>query len=96
MPADLSPDSRVSLTVLARELGVSTSTVWRWTLRGIRGHRLPYVHLGGRRYVTRAAFAAWLDSTQAASPAPVPGTCRARLSNAAIRRAERELADQGI
>jgi hypothetical protein len=96
MPSDLSPDSRVSLTRLARDLGVSTSTVWRWALKGIRGHRLPCIHLGGRRYVTRAAFAAWLDATQAEQSTATHEVCTNRQREAAISRAERELELAGV
>ncbi|RIK78507.1 MAG: hypothetical protein DCC67_11465 [Planctomycetota bacterium] len=96
MPADLSPDARVSLTRLAHELGVSTSTVWRWTLRGVRGHRLPTMQLGGRRYVARADFADWLAATQD-DPAPTPpAPATSRQREAAIRAAERELAAAGV
>lgn len=96
MPHDLSPESRVSLTALASELGVSVSTVWRWTLRGVRGHKLPCLHVGGRRYVTREAFANWLAATQAGAVAKVQQTCSAGDRESAIRCAEAELSQAGI
>lgn len=49
-------ESRISLTKLAKELGVHASTVWRWSLRGVGGNRLEHYTLGGRRYTSREAF----------------------------------------
>jgi len=56
-------ETRVSLLTLARELGVHVSTVWRWSLRGVRGHQLKCFSLGGRRYTTRQAFTRFLAAT---------------------------------
>jgi len=35
--------------------GISRSTVWRWMLRGRRGHKLESLIIGGQRYTTREA-----------------------------------------
>lgn len=45
---------RYSLTEVAKLLHVHPSTVWRWKLRGVRGHRLQTVVIGGTRYVLEA------------------------------------------
>ena len=63
MSIDLLSENRVSLTALARELNVSASTCSRWTLRGIRGHRLECFSLGGRRYTTRESLARFVAAT---------------------------------
>jgi hypothetical protein len=50
----------------------SPATLWRWALRGIRGHRLETVIVGGRRYSSRDAFDRFLRSlneTRVAEPA---------------------------
>jgi Protein of unknown function (DUF1580) len=60
MSADLLSENRLSLTELAKEQRVATSSVWRWTLRGIKGHRLEAFNLGGRKFTTRDAFARFL------------------------------------
>ena len=53
-------ETRVSLSKLAEEQRVHCSTVWRWALRGVGGHRLECFSLGGRRYTTREAFGRWV------------------------------------
>jgi hypothetical protein len=53
---------RVSLSEVARDLGINISTVWRWTLRGVRGRKLRTVVVGGRRFVLRTDLAAFLNA----------------------------------
>lgn len=89
MSIDLFSEDRVSLTALACELNVSTSTCWRWTQRGIRGHRLEAYSLGGRRYTTRQAvmrFLARLNGEVGVFIKPPPS--RKRQIEAAEKRAE--------
>ena len=43
--------NRFTMSQVASRLGVHVSTVWRWRLRGVRGHRLKTVVVGGTRYV---------------------------------------------
>ena len=38
---------------VAKLARVSTSSVWRWHLTGVKGRKLDSFLLGGRRYVTR-------------------------------------------
>ena len=42
---------RLTINEVARQLNVHISTVFRWTLRGVRGRRLKSFLVGGRRYV---------------------------------------------
>ena len=50
-PHLLPSKARFSLNELAKHLDVHASTVWRWTLRGIRGRKLKTIQIGGRRFV---------------------------------------------
>jgi hypothetical protein len=88
MSAELLSEARISLTALAREQRVAVSTVWRWALRGVRGHRLECIHLGGRRYTTREAFARFIARTNGER---VVSGQTPRQREAAIRAADREL-----
>ena len=45
------PTERLSLKQVAKHLRVHIATVYRWTLRGVRGRRLKSFLVGGRRYV---------------------------------------------
>jgi Protein of unknown function (DUF1580) len=60
---ELLNETRVSFPKQAQEEGVHVSTVWRWALRGVKGHRLESFSLGGRRYTTREAFARFVAAT---------------------------------
>ncbi|MGD8454588.1 MAG: DUF1580 domain-containing protein [Phycisphaerae bacterium] len=49
------------------------STIWRWSLYGVRGQRLESIVLGGVRHTSREAcqrFVQALNSPGAVSPAP--------------------------
>lgn len=95
---DFLSEQRISLTQVAREEGVNVSTPWRWCLRGCKGVRLESFLVGGRRFTTREAFARFVAATTAAaSGAPVAPQARTnRQRDAAIRRAEAELARAGV
>src|SRR3954451_16053781 len=54
MVQSLSSESRLWLSQAAQELDVSVSTLYRWRLQGVRGHKLPTILIGGRRAVLRA------------------------------------------
>ncbi len=65
-------ERRLSLTELAQREGVNATTIWRWTLRGVRGGiRLESFIVGGRRYTTEQAFTRFVERiTAAADPEP--------------------------
>lgn len=92
MVHDLLSESRISLTDLARREGVHLSTVWRWCLRGVRGHRLECISIGQRRYTTLPAFARWVA---ALNGEPIR-TETPRQRERAIGRAERRAAELGV
>lgn len=88
-------EKRLSLTTLAQREGVNVATVWRWTTKGARGAKLETVCVGGRRFTSDEAFARFASACSGESaPPPKPATNRQR--QAAIARAEAELARVGI
>lgn len=54
--------NRLTLTQVAKELDVAVSTVWRWTLHGVRGRRLRSRMIGGRRWVDRRSLTRFLEA----------------------------------
>jgi hypothetical protein len=90
-------ETRLSLSELARREGVAVSTVWRWTLRGVRGVKLENFSVGAKRCTTDQAFGRFVEATTAAAQgvaAPAARTNRQR--DAAVKRAEAELAKAGM
>lgn len=43
----------------------SVPTIWRWTLKGVRGSVLDSVRVGGRRFTSREACRRFVDETSA-------------------------------
>ncbi|MGD8453932.1 MAG: DUF1580 domain-containing protein [Phycisphaerae bacterium] len=64
------------------------STIWRWTLHGVRGQRLESVVLGGVRHTSREACQRFIQSLN--SPGAVPPAPDRRAEAA-----ERELVAKG-
>ncbi|BBO35558.1 DUF1580 domain-containing protein [Lacipirellula parvula] len=98
--SDYLNETRVSLSELATREGVNVSTVWRWTLRGVRGVTLESFAVGGRRFTTLQAFERFVEKSTAASPslasaAPRPST-HSSQREAAIQAAENELDNAGV
>lgn len=96
--SDLLKEQRLSLTKLAQQQGVSVPTPWRWSNRGVKGVVLETFSIGGRRYTTQEAFQRFVErSTAAAQGVPSsPATRTNRQREAAIKRAEAELARAGV
>jgi hypothetical protein len=86
-------ETRIPINTLARELSVHVSTVWRWTLRGVRGHRLERITIGGRTYTTREAFERFVSATNGEK---LPARRTNRQREADQRRAEMELEALGM
>ena len=99
---DLMDDHYITLSEAGRQLPgrPHASTLWRWCRVGIRGVRLPYLRVGRRIVVSRAAldeFARSLAELDAApdhrvSRAPAKSPCQA----ACDARAESEADAMGI
>lgn len=51
---------RLSLADAARRLNVHPGTCWRWALKGVHGHTLPTILVGGRRFVLLRDLEAFL------------------------------------
>jgi hypothetical protein len=62
---------RFTLKQVAAKLNVHLATVWRWTLTGVRGQKLPTVFVGGRRYVLKESLEAFLAAGEA-QPSQLP------------------------
>jgi hypothetical protein len=92
MTARLLTEPRISLTALARREGVHLSTVWRWCLRGVHGHRLESISIGQRKYTTLPAYERWIA---AINGEPVRAETP-RQRERAIRRAERRAQQLGV
>ncbi len=96
---NLLAESRLSLAELARREGVSVSTAWRWTLRGVRGITLESFSIGAKRVTTDEAFCRFVSATTAAAQnrTQIESHCTTgRQRDAAIKRAEAELAKDGL
>ena len=89
----------LTLTALARREGVALSTIWRWTLRGVRGCRLETFSVGVKRFTTEESFIRFVEATTAATTGEATAAPQVRTSRqreAAIKRAEAELAKAGV
>lgn len=93
---DFLNETRISFTKLARRENVHPSTIWRWTGRGVAGVKLEFFIVGGRRFTTLEAFARFVEATTAAANGAAPVTRTNRQRDAAISRAEAELAKAGV
>jgi hypothetical protein len=93
----------LSLSRAARSLpsrsgkrGVSTSTIWRWCARGIRGIRLETILIGGIRYTSAEALQRFFSATTAAADGTAISTATPISRQRAIAAAERELSEAGM
>jgi hypothetical protein len=93
----LRPESRLTLTEVAVIIGSQTgrrpssSTCWRWALKGVRGKKLDVIRIGGTLYTTLASVEAFLDgqpSTPSAGQPPPPSR-PARITAASQMAAQR-------
>ena len=87
-------EERVSVSEFARKLGVSPSTVWRWSRRGVRGVVLETFVVGGRRFTTVEAGERFILGTSKASGVPMVALCAAPVAAQArktLRQREREI-----
>ena len=94
--SDLLQETRVSLTQLARQEGVSIPTTWRWAMRGIQGSRLKTILIGGRRYTTQEAFTRFVEATTEAADAKLPNLPINRQIQATNSQVEAKLKEEGF
>ncbi|RIK74926.1 MAG: hypothetical protein DCC68_22150 [Planctomycetota bacterium] len=71
------------------------STLWRWFQRGVKGHRLETLVVGGKRYTSREALQRFADRLTAASTGEPTSARTPRQRQRQIEQAEAELARSG-
>jgi hypothetical protein len=86
-------EQRLTLNDLASQEGVNPSTIWRWSLRGVRGVKLETFSVGSRRFTTAEAFERFVEATTAAATSQSTSTQSSRQREASIAQAERGLAN---
>jgi hypothetical protein len=86
-------EKRISFPQLASQESVNLSTVWRWSLRGCKGHVLESFNVGGKKFTTQEAFQRWLAAINggAAIQSETP-----HQREQAVRRAERRAVELKI
>ena len=72
----------------------STTTLWRWRIKGVRGRVLESVTVGGKTYTSREAIERFAEQGGSACPSSTVRSPAAR--ERAIAQAERELREAGI
>jgi len=70
------------------------STLHRWRLRGIRGHRLETCLIGGRRYTSSEALERFVAATTAAAAGEPPPVRTPRQRERDIKAAEQRIASK--
>lgn len=86
-------EPRISFHDLARREDVHLSTVWRWALRGCKGHLLESFSIGGKKFTTLPAYERWLERI---NESPIVGgeTPHQRCQN--LLRAEKRATELGV
>ena len=94
MAIDILSEQRLRMAEAAHRTGVNLSTVWRWVLRGVRGHKLESALIGGQRFTSAESLARFVEKINS------PGTNITAVRTPtqrekAIAAAERELKEAG-
>jgi hypothetical protein len=100
---DPDSDELRPLAVLARQIpnrsgtaGVNASSVWRWTLKGLKGRKLRTQFCGGIRMSSGRWLAEFFASVTAVANGEQPIVQTAKQRERAVRQAEAELEAAGI
>ncbi len=83
MKVKLPKKDRFTIREVARILDKHIATIWRWTLKPVRGRLLPRHHIGGGAYILREDLETFL-----ATPDASKGTGVASATKKAAARAE--------
>ena len=104
MPGEMTPDRLIRLNDVsdipwlpARRGGAKlhVSTVWRWAMRGLHGHRLRTVRAGGTLCTSDMWLREFFEALGRPGPGePMPRTPRRRRQE--IASAQKRLTEQGI
>ncbi len=86
-------EPRISFSALARREGVHLSTVWRWSLRGCKGHVLESFSIGGKKFTTSPAYERWVA---AINGVPIVNGETPRQRQRSIECAEKRAAELGV
>lgn len=91
---DIAHEQLLSMLEAAKRVPgrVHVSTVWRWSLRGVRGRVLETVIIGGRRYTSAEALERFAQ--QKGTPSIEPQLSTRRLKQ--IEAAEKRLSELGV
>lgn len=88
-------ERRLSVTAAAKRLNISTGCAWRWVLYGVRGGvRLESQLIGGKRFTSVEAIERFVSRINS-EPGMTPTIGTTKQREAAIRRAEAEVAEAG-
>lgn len=96
---DTNSETLVTFPTAARGVppdGTNVGTIYRWTLRGIRGVRLETILIGGKRYTSLQALERFYQRTTAAAAGENPRKCDSSPRDTAYDAAERRLDALGI
>jgi hypothetical protein len=62
---------------------IAASTLWRWCVKGVKGHRMPSIALGGTRATTLAAAQQFIDRLTELSAGAAPTVTASQRHEAA-------------
>ena len=91
---DILTETRLSPSQAAGVVPVSVGTVWRWFLKGVKGHKLESACIGGRRFTSEEALRRFVAKINA-GPGETPAVRTPKQRDRAIDAAEAELIRAG-
>jgi excisionase family DNA binding protein len=95
---DLANEKLLTVNDAARLLGVHSSTIFRWQLRGCGGHKLRMLKAGGARRIALSDLQDFIKRTTCAADGDPPQFSMRSPARRErdLRTAEQALADDGI
>jgi hypothetical protein len=94
MATDILTETRLSPSQAAGTLDVSVGTVWRWLLKGVKGHKLESAIIGGRRFTSQESLSRFVAKLNA-GPGETPQVRTPKQRERAVSQAEAELMRAG-
>ncbi len=85
-------ETRLTFKAAAKLAGVDQTSVWRWAMTGLRGVKLPTIHIGRGHFVTEPALLDFLNKINDKGPADVSHLVEARQEARKPRRSRRRAA----